>query len=462
LRITEATARAGFDGQNTGTLIPKVHKSMQANIETIGSLERRLSIAVPMEGVNSQVLSRLKQVARTVKIHGFRPGKVPMKIVEQQYGGKVRQEVLGDEIQKSFGNAIREQNLRVAGLPRIEVKSTDDATDKFEYTATFEVYPEITVGDISAAIIEKPTVEIGDAEVDKTLDVLRKQRGVFEVAERPAEMGDQVNIDYRGTIDGEVFEGGSAEGAVMQLGEGRLLPDFEKNIVGLSGGESTTFDMQFPEDYAGKEVAGKSARFEIKVNEVLGAKLPELDDEFAKQMGVEDGDQAKMRADIRSNLEREVKRRADGRVKDLVMKALLDATNVELPKSLVDQESDRLIEQMKRDMKARGMSTDKAPVPREVFGEEAKRRVQLGLILSELVKSKGLAATPEQIKAVVREQAKSYDQPDEVVRWYYESPERLREIESVVLENNVVQWVTGQAKVTDKPTAFDELMGNAQ
>ena len=220
--------------------------------------------------------------------------------------------------------------------------------------------------------------------------------------------------------------------------------------------------MQFPEDYAGKEVAGKSARFEIKVNEVLGAKLPELDDEFAKQMGVEDGDQAKMRADIRSNLEREVKRRADGRVKDLVMKALLDATNVELPKSLVDQESDRLIEQMKRDMKARGMSTDKAPVPREVFGEEAKRRVQLGLILSELVKSKGLAATPEQIKAVVREQAKSYDQPDEVVRWYYESPERLREIESVVLEDNVVQWVTGQAKVTDKPTAFDELMGNAQ
>jgi len=435
---------------------------MQADIETISSLERRLSIAVPMEGVNSQVLSRLKQVARSVKIHGFRPGKVPMKIVEQQYGGQVRQEVLGDEIQKSFGDAIREQNLRVAGLPKIEVKSTDDATDKFEYTATFEIYPEIAVGDISAALIEKPTVEIGDAEVNKTLDVLRKQRAVFEAAERPVEMGDQVNIDYRGTIDGEAFEGGSAEGASMQLGEGRLLPDFEKNIVGLSAGESNTFDMKFPEDYAGKEVAGKSARFEIKVNEVLGEKLPELDDEFAKQLGVEDGDQAKMRADIRSNLEREVKRRADGRVKDLVMKALLDATNVDLPKSLVDQECDRLIEQMKRDMKARGMSANKVPVPREAFAEEAKRRVQLGLILSELVKSKGLAATSDQVKAVVQEQAKSYDQPDEVMRWYYESPERLREIESVVVEDNVVQWVTGQAKVTDKPTAFDELMGNAQ
>lgn len=435
---------------------------MQADIETISSLERRLSIAVPMEGVNSQVLSRLKQVARTVKIHGFRPGKVPMKIVEQQYGGQVRQEVLGDEIQKNFGDAVREQNLRVAGLPKIEVKSADDATDNFEFTATFEIYPEISVGDISTALIEKPKVEIGDAEVSKTLDVLRKQRAVFEAVERPVEMGDKVNIDYRGTIDGEVFEGGSAEGASMQLGEGRLLPDFEKNIVELSAGESKTFDMQFPEDYAGKEVAGKLAQFEIKVNEVLGAKLPELDEEFAKQLGVQDGDQGKMKAEIRANLEREVKRRADARVKDLVMKALLDATNVELPKSLVDQESDRLIEQMKRDMKSRGMSTDQVPIPREAFAEEAQRRVQLGLILSELVKSKGLAASQDQIKAVVQEQAKSYDQPDEVVRWYYESPERLREIESVVLEDNVVQWVIGQAKVTEKPTAFDELMGNAQ
>lgn len=435
---------------------------MQADIETIGSLERRLSIAVPMDGVNSEIVNRLKRVARTVKIHGFRPGKVPMKIVEQQYGGQVRQEVLGDEIQKSFGDAIREQNLRVAGSPKIEVKSTDDPTDKFEFTATFEVYPEITVGDLSGALIEKPIVEVGDTEIDKTIEVLRKQRAVFEAADRAAESGDQVNIDYLGTVDGEAFGGGSAEGTVVQLGEGRLLPDFEKNVVGLGAGESKTFDMQFPEDYAGKEVAGKSAQFEVKVNEVLGARLPEVDDEFAKQLGVADGDQVKMRSEIRSNLEREVKRRADGRLKDLAMKVLLDATSVELPKSLVEQESDRLIEQMKQDLKARGVSTDKVPVPREAFGEEAKRRVQLGLILSELVKSKGLGATPDQIKAVVEEQAKSYDKPEEVKRWYYESPERLRDIESVVLEDNVVQWVTGQAKITEKSTAFDELMGNAQ
>ncbi len=414
-----------------------------------------------MEGVNSEVVSRLKRLSRTVKIHGFRPGKVPMKMVEQQYGGQIRQEVLSDAIQKSFADAIREQKLRVAGLPKIEVKSAEESTDKFEYTATFEIYPEVAVGDLSGALIEKPTVEIGEAEVDKTIEVLRKQRAVFEVTDRAAETGDQVKIDYRGTIDGEVFDGGSAEGAVVQLGEGRLLPDFEKNVVGLSAGESNTFEMAFPEDYHGKEVAGKSAQFEIKVNEVLGARLPELDGEFAKELGIADGDLVKMRADIRANLEREVKRRADARVKDLAMKALLDATTLELPNSLVEEESDRLIEKMKRDLQARGLGSDKVPLPREAFGEEAKRRVQLGLILSELVNSNGLGAKPDQVKAVVEEQAKSYDQPEEVRRWYYESPERLREIESIVLEDNVVQWVTGQVKLAEKPTPFDELMGNA-
>jgi trigger factor len=435
---------------------------MQAAIETISSLERRLSISVPMEGVNADVGSRLKRLARTVKVHGFRPGKVPIRIIEQQYGNQVRQEVLGEAIQKSFGDAIREQNLRVAGLPKIEIKSADEATDNFEYTATFEIYPEVAVGDLSGALIEKPLVEVGDAEVNKTIEVLRKQRAVFEAADRAAGLGDQVKINYRGTIGGEAFEGGSAEGAVVQLGEGRLLPDFEKNVVGLSTGDTHTFEMKFPEDYHGKEVAGKTALFEIKVSEVLGARLPELDEDFARELGIADGDQAKMRAEIRANLEREVKRRSNARVKDLAMKALLDATTVELPNSLVEQESDRLIEQMKRDLQTRGLSSDKVPLPREAFGEEAKRRVQLGLILSELVNSNGLGAKPDQVKAVVEEQAKSYDQPEEVKRWYYESPERLREIESIVLEDNVVQWVTGQAKLAEKPTAFDELMGNAQ
>ena len=435
---------------------------MQSNLETISSLERRLSIAVSMQEVNTEVANRLKRLSKSVKIHGFRPGKVPVKIVEQQYGGQVRQEVLGDTIQKSFGDAVREQNLRVAGLPKIEVQSGDETTEQFEYTATFEIYPDVELGDLTAISIEKPMVEVGDAEIDKTIEVLRKQRAVFEPVQRAAASGDQVKMDYRGTIGGEAFDGGTAEGNIVQLGEGRLLPDFENNVIGLSAGESKTFTMTFPEDYHGKEVAGKEAQFEITVQEVLAPRLPEIDAEFAKTLGIGDGDLQKMRSEIRANLEREVKRRTIAKVKDQVMKALLDSTSVELPQALVEQEAERLSEQMKQDLQSRGLNTENVPLPHEAFDEEAKRRVQLGLIVSEVVSKHGLSAKPEQVKEVVEEQAKAYEKPDEVRRWYYESPERLREIESVVLESNLVEWVTGQAKVEDKPTAFDDLMGNGQ
>jgi len=435
---------------------------MQTNLETLSSLERRLSITVPMQDVDTEVANRLKRLSRTVKIHGFRPGKVPVKIVEQQYGGQVRQEVLGDTIQKSFGDAVREQNLRVAGLPKIEVQSGEDAAGKFEYTATFEVYPEIKLGDLSAAVVEKPTVEVGDAEVDKTIEVLRKQRAVFEPVERAAASGDQVKIDYKGSIDGEAFEGGSAEGTVVQLGEGRLLPDFESNVIGLGVGESRTFEMKFPDDYHGKEVAGKQAKFEISLHEVLAARLPEIDADFAKTLGVADGDLEKMRGEVRDNLEREVKRRSEAQLKDRVMKTLLDTATLEVPQSLVEEEIDRLVEQMKQNMQTRGMNTEGVPFPRDAFSEEATRRVQLGLIVSEVVSKHALSAKPEQVKELVEEQARAYEQPDEVRRWYYQSPERLREIESVVLEANLVKWVVEQAKIEDKPMAFDDLMGNAQ
>jgi trigger factor len=435
---------------------------MQSNLETLNSLERRLSIVVSMQEVNTEVANRLKRLSKSVKIHGFRPGKVPVKIVEQQYGGQVRQEVLGDTIQKSFGDAVREQNLRVAGLPKIEVQSGDETTEQFEYTATFEIYPEVELGDLTAISIEKPMVEVGDAEIDKTIDVLRKQRAVFEPVQRAAASGDQVKMDYRGTIGGEAFDGGTAEGNIVQLGEGRLLPDFENNVIGLSAGESKTFTMTFPEDYHGKEVAGKEAQFEITVEEVLEPRLPEIDAEFAKTLGIGDGDLEKMRSEIRANLEREVKRRTIAKVKDQVMKGLLDSTSIELPQALVEQEAERLAEQMKQDLQSRGLNTENVPLPHEAFDEEARRRVQLGLIVSEVVSKHGLSAKPEQVKEVVEEQARAYEKPEEVRRWYYESPDRLREIESVVLESNLVEWVTGQAKVEDKPTAFDDLMGNGQ
>jgi trigger factor len=415
-----------------------------------------------MQEVNTEVANRLKRLSQTVKIHGFRPGKVPVKIVEQQYGGQVRQEVLGDTIQKSFGDAVREQNLRVAGLPKIDVHSSDDTTDKFEYTATFEVYPEVVLGDLTALSIERPVAEIGEAEIDKTLEVLRKQRTVFEPVERAAESGDQVKMDFRGTIDGEAFDGGTAEGAVMQLGEGRLLPEFETNVIGLKAGESTTFTMKFPDDYHGKDVAGKEAQFEIKVQEVLGPRLPEIDSEFAKSLGVEDGDLEKMRSEIRGNLEREVSRRASAKVKEQIMKGLSDTATVDLPQALVDQEIERLTEQMKQDLRSRGVNTENVPLPGDAFEEEAKRRVRLGLIVQEVVSKHGIAAKPDQVKQVVEEQAQAYEKPDEVRRWYYQSPDRLREIESIVLEANLVEWVAGQAKVEDKPTPFDDLMGSGQ
>ncbi len=434
---------------------------MQTNLETLSSLERRLSIAVSMQEVNTEVANRLKRLSKTVKIHGFRPGKVPVKIVEQQYGGQVRQEVLGDTIQKSFGEAVQEQNLRVAGLPKIEVQSGDETTEQFEYTATFEIYPEVELGDLTALSIEKPVVEVGDAEIDKTIEVLRKQRAVFEPVQRAAAAGDQVKMDYRGTIGGEAFDGGTAEGNIVQLGEGRLLPDFESNVIGLSAGESKTFNMTFPHDYHGKEVAGKEAQFEITVQEVLEPRLPEIDAEFAKSLGVGDGNLETMRSEIHANLEREVKRRTISKVKEQVMKALLDSTSVEVPQALVEQEAERLAQQMKQDLQSRGLNTENVPLPHDAFNDEAKRRVRLGLIVSEVVAKHGLNAKPEQVKEMVEDQAKAYEQPDEVRRWYYQSPERLREIESVVLESNLVEWVSSQAKVEDKPTPFDDLMGNA-
>jgi trigger factor len=417
---------------------------------------------LPLDKVNTEVESRLKRLARTVKLHGFRPGKVPMKIVEQQFGGQVRQEVLGDAVQQSFGEAVREKNLRVAGYPRIEVKPGDAPADQFEYIATFEVYPEVSVGELAQVRIERPVVDINDAEVDKTVDILRKQRTHYHVVERGAQPQDQVLIDYRGTMGGEAFEGGSATDQNVLLGGGQLLADFEKNLIGLKAGEQREFDLHFPDDYHGKEMAGKDARFEVTVKQVQEPHIPEADAAFAKSLGIADGDLGKMREDVKANLEREVKRRAESRVKDQVMKSLLDATKVEVPRALVDMEIERLMQNMRHDLEQRGLKADQVPMPKEAFEPEAVRRVTLGLILAETVRMNKLEAKPDQIKTVVQEYAQSYEKPDEVVRWYYQQQDRLREVESIVLEDNVVQWALSKAKVEDKSVAFDELMGNPQ
>lgn len=433
---------------------------MQANLETLSALERKLSVALPAAEIDSEVENRLKHLSRTVKMHGFRPGKVPFKVVAQQYGTQVRQEVLGDAMQKSFGEAVRQQNLRVAGYPRFELTPVSESAGELHYSAIFEIYPEVVVGDITSATIERPHLEPGDAEVNKTLEIMRKQRVRFETAERAAQSDDRTTLDFRGTLDGAEFQGSSGKAQAVVLGTGRLLPDFEANVIGMKAGESKSFDLRFPDDYHGKEVAGKVARFEVTVKEIAAPRLPDIDADFAKSLGVADGDLARMRAEIKANLEREVKAKLKSRLREQTMQALLDATRVEPPRSLVLMEIERLRTGARQELTGRGIkATDETLLPADVFERQALRRVKLGLILGELVKLHGLYPKPEQVRAVVEEQAQSYERPEEVVKWFYAAPERLREIESAVIEDNIVAWALGAAKVTDKTVDFDELMG---
>ncbi|ARU31652.1 trigger factor [Sulfuriferula sp. AH1] len=432
-----------------------------ANIEQLSALERRINLSVEMQAIESEVAKRLKHIARTARVDGFRHGKVPMSIVAKQYGDEVRQEVLGNAVERAFSNAVQENKLKVAGFPRIEPKT--DAADQslFEFYAVFEVYPEITLGDISTAEISRPVVTVGDTEIDKTLDVLRKQRVQYESADRAAQTNDLVTLDYIGKVDGEVFAGGEAKGFRVVIGEGRTLPDFETALLDVKAGDKKTFDVAFPADYQAAELAGKTAQFSVEITDVAAPKLPEVDAEFAKSLGVADGDVVKMRAEIKANLEREVKNRVQAQVKDQVMQALLAATSVDTPKSLVQNEAQRLMEQARNDLQARGMNVADIPMPTDLFEERAQRRVALGLILSEVVQTNALAAKPEQIREMIEEIAQSYEEPKDVVSWYRKNPEKMQEIESLALENNVVEWVLGQAKVTDQVLAFDELMGKA-
>jgi trigger factor len=430
---------------------------MSSNVETLGNLERRVSMSVPTAEIEKQVDERLKKMARNVRMPGFRPGKVPMKLIAQTYGPQVRSEVLGDAVQKSFSDAVKEAKLKVAGYPRIEKK--DAASEKaLEFSATFEVYPEVKVGDISSATIERPQVTVDDAAVEKTIEILRKQRTQFVAAERAARDGDRLTVDFDGGIDGQPFAGGKAENFAFLLGEGRMLPEFESAARGMGAGESKTFDLKFPDDYHGKEVAGKQAKFALKVAKVEEPKLPELDAEFAKTLGVADGDVAKMKSEIRGNVEREVAKRVEARVKAQTLQALLEATPIDLPKSLIEQESQQLVERASADLQARGVKPEQVPFTPATFEETAKRRVALGLVIGELARTESLQPKPAEVRALVEQEAASYESPAEVVKWFYMQPQRLQEMEGVALEANVVKWVLSKAKVVDKAIPFDELM----
>jgi len=447
---------------------------MATAVETLGKLERRLTITVPLADVRVEVEKRLKVRARTAKAPGFRPGKVPMKMVAAQFGYQVETEVLNDKVGRAFNEAANENKLRVAGYPNIAPKTDAAATDGVvAFDATFEVYPELTIGDIAAAEVVQVKTTVSDAEIDKTIDILRKQRVHYHVkghagehgdggSDVSAQNGDRATVNFVGTIDGVEFQGGKAEDFVFVLGEGRMLPEFETATIGLKVGESKVFSMTFPADYHGKDVAGKTAEFTIQLTNLEWAHLPAVDADFAKMLGVDDGDLAKMRTDIKENLEREVGGRVKAQTKNSVMDALLKVCEFDVPKALINSDSEHLAEMTRQDMAQRGMSVKDVPFPLEMFHAQAERRVRLGLILSELVKANGLKATFEQVEAQVADFAKSYEDPKQVMRYYFNDKNRLAEVEALVLEENVVTYVLGKAKVTEKNVSFDELMGNNQ
>ena len=436
---------------------------MSVTVETLEKLERKITLSLPVQSIQSEVDSRLKKLARTVKMDGFRPGKVPMNVVAQRYGYSVHYEVLNDKVGEAFSRAANEAKLRVAGQPRITEK--DGAPEgEMTFDAIFEVYPEVKIGDLGGAEIEKVNAAVDEAAINKTLEILRKQRRTFALRslDSAAQDGDRVSVDFEGKIDGEPFEGGKAEGHQFQIGEGQMLQEFEEAVRGMKVGESKTFPLAFPADYHGQEVAGKTADFLVTLKKLEAAHLPEVNEALAKSLGIADGTVQGLLEDIRKNLEREVKSRLIGRNKKAAMDLLVAHAELDLPKSVVQAELDRMTEGARADLKQRGIKdADKAPIPEEIFRPQAEQRVRLGLVVAELVRANSLNASPEQIKAHIEDMAASYEKPAEVVRWYYSDNRRMAEVEAVVIENNVTEFVFGKAKMTEKTISFEDLMGQS-
>ncbi len=433
---------------------------MAVNVETLEKLERRITLTVPASEISSEVETRLKKLSRTVKADGFRPGKVPMSVVAQRYGYSVQYEVVNDRVGQAFNDATNEARLRVAGAPRITQKE-EAPEGQIAFDATFEVYPEVKIGDLATVEVERIGTEVTEAAIDRTVDILRKQRRTF--AQRPAAEGaaegDRVTIDFEGKIDGEPFAGGKAEGFQFIIGEGQMLEQFDKAVRGMKVGEHKTFPLQFPADYQGQEVAGKEADFMVTMKKCETQHLPEVDEAFAKALGIKDGTVEALRADVKKNLEREVKFRVQARNKAAVMDALVKVAELELPNALVANETERLVQGARADLKQRGVKdAENVPIPEDVFKPQAERRVRLGLVVAELVRANNLQARPDQLQKHIEDLSQSYEKPAEVMRWYLSDRQRMAEVEAIVIENNVTEFILARAKVSDKMLPFDELM----
>ncbi len=432
---------------------------MQVTVEAGSGLERRMTIQVPEERIVTEVATRLKSIARTARIHGFRPGKAPMQVLERHYGRQVRDEVVSEVVQSSFMEALRQEALNPAAGPSIDhVDSVPGSGVSF--TAVFEVYPEIALPDLSTLQLTRPRAEVTEQDVDNMIQTLRRQRRSWEAADRDAVEGDRVVLDYRGTINGEDFKGNEAKQVPVELGGGQLIDGFEAGLIGIRAGEERTLELTFPESYHDKEVAGKPVTFHVQASKVEEARLPEVDADFIHSFGIAEGGVEGLRNEVRDNMERELHEALRSKLKEQVMDNLLETCRVEVPKALVDGEAERLAHQTRDSLAAQGGSG--INLPASMFEERARRRVALGLILAELMKLSGLRPDPDKVRARVEAIASSYEEPEQVVRWYYGDRQRLSEIESVVTEEQLVDWLLGQSQVTEAQTTFDDVMKPGQ
>lgn len=434
---------------------------MAASVETISNLERRMTVKVPLAPLENQIRQRLTQISRTAKFAGFRPGKAPIGLVNQHYGDQVRDEVYSKAVETSFGDAVQEHKLRVAGFPNIEHKPFAEAATEFEYTATFEIFPEIKLGDLSKIKIEKPTLEVADADVEKTLDVLVKQRVSYSPVKRAAKKGDRVNVTLNASLEGKQVEGTGDKGLDMVLGEPGRMVAFDDALVGGKTGETKKFEITYPQDHSSPQVAGKTVAYEVTFNSVSEPVLPKVDAEFAKSLGVEDGDVKKMRAEIKASLDQEVEKRVKARVKEQAFQGLVEIADIELPKALVSVEINRMMHAAAQNLQQRGMDPSTLNLEPAMFEDQAKRSTTLRLVLTEVVNANNLQANADQVRAMVDTFAQSFEQPEELVKWYYDDVKRLDEPAALATEENVVNWVLEKAKVSNKKIKFDDLMAGA-
>ncbi|PKM05430.1 MAG: trigger factor [Gammaproteobacteria bacterium HGW-Gammaproteobacteria-6] len=432
---------------------------MQVSVETISGLERRMTVGIPADRIESEVNKRLQQTASRARVDGFRPGKVPMSVIRKRFGGSARQEVIGEVIQSSFYEAVMQEKLNPAGAPTVEPKELAEGKD-FEYTATFEVYPEVALGDFAAIKVQRIESEVTDADLDKMLETLRGQNTRFEAVERAAENGDQLTLDFVGKVDGEVFQGGTATNTTLVLGSGRMIPGFEEGLLGAKASDTVVLKVVFPEEYQNLDLAGKAAEFDVTVHSVAAPVLPELDDEFFAKFGVEEGGIDGFRAEVRKNMERELRQAIKTKVKTQVMDGLLATNSIDVPKALVSSEIDRLRQQAVQQFG--GANIDPSQLPAELFEEQAKRRVSLGLIVAEVVKQNEIKPDNDRVRAMVEDLASAYQEPEQVINWYYQNEQQLAEIQSVVLEEQVVDTVLQKAQVTDKKVAYEDAVKPAQ